>query len=77
MRIVRNSAGDVMVDPSSRASGRGAYVCRTGECLDKAIKTGALSRALKTSLPAGIREALGESLTNMNMTIEGGLSGQE
>jgi predicted RNA-binding protein YlxR (DUF448 family) len=77
MRIVRPSAGDVMVDPSGRASGRGAYVCRTGECLDKAIKTGALSRALKTPLPAGAREAFGESLTNMNMTIEGGMSGQE
>ena len=77
MRIVRTSADDVMVDPSGRASGRGAYVCRAGECLDKAINKGALARALKTPLPTDLRDALGESLTNMNMTIEGGMSGQE
>ena len=38
--------------------GRGAYVCRSTECIDNAIKKGALSRALKTPLPADLREAL-------------------
>jgi predicted RNA-binding protein YlxR (DUF448 family) len=76
-RIVRTAAGDVMVDLSGRAAGRGAYVCRTGGCLDKAINTSALSRALKTPLPAGAREALSERAANMNTIIEGGMSGQE
>jgi uncharacterized protein len=77
MRIVRTSAGDVSVDASGRAAGRGAYVCRSAECLDKAINKGALARALKTPLPTGVRDALGESLTDLNMTIEGGARGQE
>ena len=77
MRVVRTAAGDVMVDVSGRAPGRGAYVCRTGGCLDKAINTSALGRALKTPLSAGVREALGESAANMNTIIEGGMSGQE
>ncbi len=76
MRIARTPAGDVMLDESGRAAGRGAYVCRTGDCLDTAIKKGALSRALKTPLPADLRDALAGSL-NPNQTIEGGARGQE
>ena len=79
MRIVRTPTGDVRLDETGRAAGRGAYVCRTGACLDKAIAKGALSRALKTPLPADLREALaGEPRqTTLNTTIEGGARGQE
>jgi predicted RNA-binding protein YlxR (DUF448 family) len=77
VRIVRTSAGDVIVDPTGRAAGRGAYICRTVECRDKAIHKGGLARALKTQLPTSVRDALGERLTDLNMTIEGGARGQE
>jgi Predicted nucleic-acid-binding protein implicated in transcription termination len=81
MRIVRTPAGDVIVDRSGRAAGRGAYLCRTTDCLDKAITKGALHRALKTPLPIDLREAVAESMTttntNLNMNIEGGARGQE
>ena len=76
MRIVRIPAGDVIPDESGRAAGRGAYVCRTGDCLDKALTKGALSRALKTSLRPETCEALAGSLTNTE-DIEGGARGQE
>jgi predicted RNA-binding protein YlxR (DUF448 family) len=75
MRIVRTPTGGVTLDESGRAAGRGAYVCQTGDCLDKAITKGALSRALKTPLPSELRTALAGGLTNMN--IEGGARGQE
>ena len=68
-------------DESGRAAGRGAYVCRTEGCIDKAITKGALSRALKTPLPADLRDALAGSITNdpmpMKANIEGGARGQE
>ena len=71
----------MLADESGRAAGRGAYVCRTEACLDKAITKGALSRALKTPLPTDLREALAGSLTHdpkpMNTIIEGGARGQE
>ena len=75
MRIVRTTSGDVIPDESGRAAGRGAYVCRTGDCLDKALTKGALSRALKTPLPQATREALAGSLNTEQ--IEGGARGQE
>ena len=76
MRVVRTPAGDVVPDPTGRAAGRGAYVDRSIDCIDKAITKGALSRALKTPLPTDLREVLVASLTNTN-TIEGGTRGKE
>ena len=73
----------MIADETGRAAGRGAYICRTEACLDKAITKGALSRALKTPLPPDLRTALAGSLmtqithTNETMTIEGGIRGQE
>ena len=52
-------------------------MCRTDACLDKAITKGALSRALKTPLPTGLREALGGGLTQPTMKVQGGARGQE
>ena len=54
----------MLADESGRAAGRGAYVCRTDVCLDKAFTKGALSRALKIPLPVDLREALAGSITN-------------
>jgi hypothetical protein len=77
MRIVRTPSGEVRLDDPGRAAGRGAYVCRTADCVDKAISKGALSRALKTALPTDLRESLAGSIEPMNTTIEGGARGQE
>jgi predicted RNA-binding protein YlxR (DUF448 family) len=76
MRVVRTPTGDVVPDPTGRAAGRGAYLDRTIDCIDQAITKGALGRALKTPLPADLREVLVASLTNTN-TIEGGIRGKE
>jgi len=76
MRIVRTPSGAVVPDETGRAAGRGAYLCRTGDCLQIAIKKGALSRALKTPLPEELPQMLTGSQTN-NETIEGGTLGQE
>ena len=75
LRIVRTASGDVIPDETGRTAGRGAYVCRAGDCLDKALTKGALSRALKTPLPAETRDALAGSLNTED--IEGGAGGQE
>jgi predicted RNA-binding protein YlxR (DUF448 family) len=77
MRIVRTPAGDVVIDATGRAAGRGAYVCRSSDCLDKILTKGALSRALKIPLPSDVREALAGSLTQTDTIIEGGARGQE
>ena len=55
---MREPGGHVILDPTSRANGRGAYVCRDEACITAAIDRGALGRALEAPLPADLRDAL-------------------
>jgi predicted RNA-binding protein YlxR (DUF448 family) len=78
MRVVRTPDGDIALDPGGHASGRGAYVCRAAECVDIAIRKGALGRALRSPLPGDLRETLAAGIADHPITtIEGGARGQE
>ena len=48
VRIVRRAEGGAAVDRTGHASGRGAYLHKTAECIEIARKRRALERALKT-----------------------------
>lgn len=50
LRIVRAEDGSIAPDYKGRANGRGAYICRSCECLEKAIKIRAFERALGSRL---------------------------
>lgn len=51
LRVVRLPEGaGVILDPTGKASGRGAYLCPTTACLELALKRKALERSLKVSL---------------------------
>ena len=50
IRIVKNKEGVVGVDLTGKAQGRGAYLCPAVECLEKAVKSRALQRALECEL---------------------------
>ncbi len=50
IRIVRTADGAVSVDTTGKAQGRGAYICPSVECLEKAYKTKALSRSLECAM---------------------------
>jgi hypothetical protein len=50
VRVVRTPEGAVVLDATGRANGRGAYLCKKSACLEKAIKSRALERALETKI---------------------------
>jgi predicted RNA-binding protein YlxR (DUF448 family) len=54
LRVVRGPDGSVSVDPAGRLPGRGAYLCRDAACWSRALRRGALQRALGAPLPASI-----------------------
>ncbi len=65
IRIARTPDGEVVLDEDHRQPGRGAYVCRTPECVKQAAKRGAIQRALRRPIPAELSErviALGNNL---------------
>ena len=47
IRLVRDEGGVVRVDRDGYAVGRGAYVCATTECVEKAVRAGRLGHAFK------------------------------
>lgn len=49
IRIVRTPEGELRVDGTGKASGRGAYVCLAGDCLRRAFSGKRLSRAFRMS----------------------------
>jgi predicted RNA-binding protein YlxR (DUF448 family) len=57
IRVVRTPAGAVVVDPSGKLPGRGAYVCRRPDCWSTALR-GSLAHVLKTTLTAVDRAEL-------------------
>ncbi len=58
IRVVRSPEGTISLDFRGKASGRGAYVCRSAACLKKAIRARALERAFSVQIPAEIYERL-------------------
>ena len=62
LRVVRSPEGDVSLDPRGKKPGRGAYVCRSADCLRRAVKSRALSRALEAQIPDEVMERLAETL---------------
>jgi predicted RNA-binding protein YlxR (DUF448 family) len=47
IRIVRTPEGKVLLDPSGKAKGRGAYLHPERSCWEKALKGSTISRTLK------------------------------
>lgn len=62
LRVVRSPEGEVSLDTRGKKPGRGAYVCPNADCLKKAIKTRALSRALETAIPEEVMQRLAAEL---------------
>ena len=64
LRIVKNKEGIVSVDTTGKANGRGAYIKKDLEVLDKAIKSKALERHLECQIDESIYEEIRKIIEN-------------
>lgn len=62
VRIVRNNEGVISVDRTGKAPGRGAYLCPSAPCLERAIKMRSLNKAFACQVDASLLTGLKESL---------------
>lgn len=60
IRIVRTPEGSVIIDPSGKANGRGAYLKRSVEAVELAQKKKCLDRNLEVSIDQSIYDQLKE-----------------
>ena len=54
VRIVRSPEGEFSIDANGKKPGRGAYVCRSEECFDSAVKRGGFERSFKSTVPEDV-----------------------
>ena len=57
-RIVKTPTGEIVIDKTNKLAGRGAYICKGGDCLKKAEKINALSHAFSITVDKQIYSKL-------------------
>lgn len=62
LRIVKNKDGQIFVDKTGKANGRGAYICKSKECLNKLKKSRGLNRAFKCEVGDDVYSMIGEEI---------------
>ena len=62
VRVVKSNTGDVALDLTGKAPGRGAYVCRSRECFEKARKARRFEREISVKIPDEVYSQMEEEL---------------
>lgn len=62
IRVVKSPEGEVSVDLTGKKSGRGAYICKNIDCLEKAVKAKRLSRNLDIAIDEEVYNRLKEEI---------------
>ncbi len=65
MRVVKDPEGNVSLDSTGKKNGRGAYICRSTACLEKAIKTKKLERAFSMMIPDEVYTSLKREMVGL------------
>lgn len=64
LRVVKCPDGSIAIDATGKQAGRGAYVCKSGDCMQVAIKKRAFNRAFKQQIEQAVYD-------NLSAAIEG------
>lgn len=65
IRVIKTPEDGIVIDATGKKNGRGAYLCCSKECYNKAVKSKAIERSLKISIPKEVYEALEKELNNL------------
>lgn len=61
LRVTKKD-GEFLVDVSGKLPGRGAYICKDGDCCEKFEKQKSFERAFKGALPTQLKENIKKEL---------------
>lgn len=65
-RIVRDPEGEIMIDPTGKRNGRGAYLCDKPGCWDRALSTSSLGKALNADINLGAQHHIREFAASLH-----------
>ena len=64
VRVVKSPEGEISIDLTGKKNGRGAYICHSTDCLNKAVKAKRLERAFECQIPDEVFASLAKELEN-------------
>ncbi|MDU1411577.1 MAG: YlxR family protein [Clostridium sp.] len=64
IRVVKSKENEISIDLHGKKPGRGAYICRDINCLEKAVKAKRLERNLECKISDEIYDKLKEEISN-------------
>ena len=63
VRAVKTPEGEISLDFTGKKAGRGAYICRSVQCLDKAQKSRRLEKSFSCRVDAEVYEVMRNALS--------------
>ena len=54
VRVLRTPEGEIVLDKTGKRSGRGAYICKSTECLKRARKARRIESSLECPIPEDV-----------------------
>lgn len=66
IRILKAAdTNEIIVDAAGKKNGRGAYICRSVECFEKAYKSHGIERSLKCGIDPEVYDILRKEITQL------------
>ena len=65
IRILRTEEEEFVIDTTGKKNGRGAYLCPSRECLEKAVKSKGLERSFKQAIPPEVYSRLEKEMDDL------------
>lgn len=62
IRVLKTAEEGIIIDKTGKKNGRGAYICSSEECLEKAIKNHGLESSFKMKISEDVYDMLKDSI---------------
>lgn len=67
MRVLKTAEGEICLDATGKKNGRGAYLCKSMDCLQAAAKNKGLERSFKMGIPKEVYSSLEKEFEHLEM----------
>ena len=67
MRVLKTCEDTFELDATGKKNGRGAYLCFSKECFEKAVKNKGLERSFKQAIPKEVYEKLEKEMNALEI----------
>ena len=65
LRVLKTAENEICLDVTGKKNGRGAYICRSRDCLAQARRNKGLERSFKMCIPNEVYDTLEREFENL------------